>query len=180
PVAKKIKVAGSSSGLQALNSIPFSLSEFQSMLGEKERKLLTLECETIGTSYWHRLKDEIRKSYFLQLKRFLYDTGVKGPDDSTKSLKVYPSPKNFYLWSNLTPLGHVKVLIIGQAHSGSGSRCTRSSRRTRHIGLCFSVPPGVAIPPSSRNVMRALLIYAETKAEYPEFEPPKHGRAAPA
>ncbi|KAH9936045.1 uracil-DNA glycosylase-like protein [Amylocystis lapponica] len=160
PVAKKIKVAGSSSGLQTLNSIPLSLSEFQNTLGEEERKLLTLECETMGRSWLKLLKDEIRKSYFLQLKRFLYDAGVKGPDDSAKSLKVYPSPKNIYSWSNLTPLGRVKVVIIGQdPYHGPGQA----------HGLCFSVPPGVAIPPSLRN------IYAEIKAEYPEFEPPKHG-----
>jgi len=36
-------------------------------------------------------------------------------------------------------------------------------------GLCFSVPTGVAVPPSLRN------IYLELKAEYPGFEVPKHG-----
>lgn len=36
-------------------------------------------------------------------------------------------------------------------------------------GLCFSVRPGVRIPPSLRN------IYKEIKEEYPEFDVPKHG-----
>ncbi|GAA5917176.1 hypothetical protein JCM5296_005591 [Sporobolomyces johnsonii] len=35
--------------------------------------------------------------------------------------------------------------------------------------MCFSVRPGVKIPPSLRN------IYKEIKDEYPEFEVPKHG-----
>ncbi|PSR88988.1 hypothetical protein PHLCEN_2v4950 [Hermanssonia centrifuga] len=160
PGAKKIKLdhaAGSpSSGLsgsKSLNSIPFSLSGFVSSLSDEEKQLLALECETIGKSWQvlsslarlrtrvrgadraFRLKvlnDEIRKPYFIKLKRFLWDQGVKGPDDSAKSLKIYPArelchqrrivatltelytARNIYSWSNLTPLGRVKVVIIGQ------------------------------------------------------------------
>ena len=37
------------------------------------------------------LKDEIRKSYFLELKRFLWKEGIQGPDDEVKGpSKVYP------------------------------------------------------------------------------------------
>ena len=39
------------------------------------------------------LKDEIRKPYFIKLKEFLWEQGVKGVDDSSKSLKVYPARK---------------------------------------------------------------------------------------
>ncbi|KAG8728475.1 hypothetical protein FRC11_010976, partial [Ceratobasidium sp. 423] len=35
--------------------------------------------------------------------------------------------------------------------------------------LCFSVRPGVQVPPSLRNM------YKEIKSSYPSFEPPKHG-----
>ena len=75
------------------------------------------------------LKDEIKKPYFIDLKKFLWNEGVKGPDDSTAASKVYPSrnkilfyssnpltyfsAKNIYSWSN-TPLGRVRVVIIGQ------------------------------------------------------------------
>ncbi|KAF9818587.1 hypothetical protein IEO21_02692 [Rhodonia placenta] len=169
PAAKKIKLAGSGTTASAgtaltsqaaLNSIPFSLSAFQEQLSDEERKLLALECETMGKSWLKVLKDEMRKAYFLKLKQFLYDAGVKGANDSAQNLKVYPAPKNIYAWSNLTPLGRVKVVIIGQdPYHGPGQA----------HGLCFSVPPGVAVPPSLRN------IYAEIRAEYPEFEPPKHG-----
>ncbi|OBZ72214.1 Uracil-DNA glycosylase [Grifola frondosa] len=157
PSAKKLKVDGST---PSLNSIPLSMSELQNSFSDEEKKLLSLECETLGKSWLKLLKDEIRKPYFLQLKRFLYDQGVKGVNDSAKSLKVYPSPQNIYSWSNLTPLGRVKVVIIGQdPYHGPGQA----------HGLCFSVPPGIDIPPSLRN------IYAEIKTEYPAFEPPKHG-----
>lgn len=85
---------------------------------------------------------------------------MKGAQDSAKNLKVYPAPQNIYSWSNLTPLGRVKVVIIGQdPYHGP---------RQAH-GLCFSVPHGVQIPPSLRN------IYKEIKNEYPEFDPPQHG-----
>ncbi|KAI0297237.1 uracil-DNA glycosylase [Multifurca ochricompacta] len=72
--------------------------------------------------------------------------------------------RNIYSWSNYTPLGKVRVVMIGQdPYHGP---------RQAH-GLCFSVPPGVSTPPSLRN------IYAEIKAEYEEFVPPKHGNLIP-
>lgn len=111
----------------------------------------------MGKSWLKLLKDEIKKPYFINLKQFLWDAGIKGMDDIPRN--VYPSPKNIYKWSD-TPLGKIKVVIIGQdPYHGAGQA----------HGLCFSVPVGVGIPPSLRN------IYAELKAEYPEFEPPKHG-----
>ncbi|KAF9466529.1 uracil-DNA glycosylase [Collybia nuda] len=113
----------------------------------------------MGKSWLKVLKDEIRKPYFISLKKFLWAEGVRGPDDTPKSVKVYPSPANIYAWSN-TPLGKVKVVILGQdPYHGRGQA----------HGLCFSVPIGVSVPPSLRN------IYAELKAEYPEFKPPQHG-----
>ncbi|KZT07713.1 uracil-DNA glycosylase [Laetiporus sulphureus 93-53] len=170
PPNKKIKITAarsisthSSSSLNALtplDAIEFSVSQFQQSLSDEEKKLLALECETMGTSWLKVLHDEIRKPYFIELKRFLYDAGVKGPNDSAPNLKIYPAPKNIYAWSKLTPLGRVKVVIIGQdPYHGPGQA----------HGLCFSVPPGVPVPPSLRN------IYAEIKQEYPQFEPPKHG-----
>jgi hypothetical protein len=37
------------------------------------------------------LKEEIKKPYFISLKKFLWEEGVHGPDESAKNLKVYPS-----------------------------------------------------------------------------------------
>lgn len=39
------------------------------------------------------LKEEIRKPYFIKLKEFLWKEGVKGPSDSSPSLKIYPARK---------------------------------------------------------------------------------------
>ena len=46
------------------------------------------------------LKDEIRKPYFLKLKTFLWEQGVKGPTDSVKGLQVYPERKNTEICNN--------------------------------------------------------------------------------
>jgi len=77
------------------------------------------------------LKDEIKKPYFISLKKFLWEEGVKGAEDTPKSVKVYPprelycsglithheiicfTAKHIYAWSD-TPLGKVKVVILGQ------------------------------------------------------------------
>jgi uracil-DNA glycosylase len=177
PTAKKLKLsasepplptkntASSASGSKnlRLNAIPFSLTQYQESLSTDQRGLLALECAYMGKSWLKVLKDEIKKPYFIALKKFLWEEGVRGPDEIPKSLKIFPSPDNIYAWSN-TPLGKVKIVIIGQdPYHGPGQA----------HGLCFSVPPGVTVPPSLRN------IYAEIKAEYPEFEPPKHGYLTP-
>ncbi|TFK40249.1 uracil-DNA glycosylase-like protein [Crucibulum laeve] len=113
----------------------------------------------MGKSWLKLLQDEIKKPYFLSLKRFLWEEGVRGVDNTPANIKIYPSPSNIYAWSN-TPLGKIKVVIVGQdPYHGAGQA----------HGLCFSVPAGVAVPPSLRN------IYAELKSEYPDFKPPNHG-----
>ncbi|KAG1791722.1 uracil-DNA glycosylase-like protein [Suillus plorans] len=169
PAAKKLKLGASSSGpdsakitvagVQRLNAIPFSLSQYVESIPQDQKHLLKLESECMGKSWLKLLKEEIKKPYFISLKKFLWEEGVHGPDESAKNLKVYPSPKDIYAWSN-TPLGKVKVVIIGQDPYHGPNQAH---------GLCFSVPKGVTVPPSLKN------IYAEIKAEYPEFEPPKHG-----
>ena len=47
----QLLAGGSSSGQQALNSIPFSLSEYTTSLTEDQKRLLNLECETMGKSW---------------------------------------------------------------------------------------------------------------------------------
>lgn len=172
PPAKKAKVKATNSsgitatssssisvGVQRLNAIPFSLSEYIESLPEEHRHLLQLECECMGKSWLKLLKDEIKKPYFIALKKFLWDEGVCALDDPISVLKVYPPPRNIYSWSN-TPLGKLKVVIIGQDPYHGPNQAH---------GLCFSVPKGVGVPPSLRN------IYLEIKAEYPDFQPPNHG-----
>ncbi|CCO36857.1 uracil-DNA glycosylase [Rhizoctonia solani AG-1 IB] len=145
-------------GVMALKYIPFSMDAFVAELNDEQKKLLQLECETLNKVWFKVLKDELTKPYFIKLKQFLWEEGIKDPE--TLCTKIYPPAKDIYSWSRCTPLGRVKVVIIGQdPYHGP---------KQAH-GLCFSVRPGVQVPPSLRNM------YKEIKSSYPAFEPPKHG-----
>ncbi|KZV97803.1 hypothetical protein EXIGLDRAFT_349240, partial [Exidia glandulosa HHB12029] len=61
---------------QKLNSIPFSLNNFVNSLSEEERGLLQLECESLNLVWLKMLQDEVRKKYFLDLKRWLHQEGL--------------------------------------------------------------------------------------------------------
>ncbi|RXW24278.1 hypothetical protein EST38_g1550 [Candolleomyces aberdarensis] len=104
--------------LPKLNSIPFSLTNFQKSLSDEEKGLLQLECETLGLSWMKLLQSEIRKPYFLKLKKFLWDNGLKSAQNTPQTVNIYPPAKDIYNWSK-TPLGKVKVVIIGQGSQNS-------------------------------------------------------------
>lgn len=72
---------------------------------------------------------------------------------------VYPPEPQVFAALHLTPLASVRAVILGQdPYHGPGQA----------HGLCFSVPPGVAIPPSLRN------IYAERETDL-GLPAPNHG-----
>ncbi|QRW25265.1 Uracil DNA glycosylase superfamily [Rhizoctonia solani] len=146
-------------GVTALKYIPFSMDNFIAGLNDEQKKLLQLECETLNKVWFKVLQDELTKPYFIKLKQFLWEEGIKDPE--TLCTKIYPPAKDIYSWSRCTPLGRVKVVIIGQdPYHGP---------KQAH-GLCFSVRPGVQVP-----LPYATQMYKEIKSTYPSFEPPKHG-----
>ncbi len=60
---------------------------------------------------------------------------------------VYPPSERWFAAFNTTPFEQVKVVILGQdPYHGLGQA----------EGLCFSVPPGVPIPPSLINIYQEL------------------------
>ena len=86
------------------------------------------------------LASEFSKAYFLQLKAFL-------KEEKNSGQLIYPPGKQIFAAFDSTPFDQVKVVIIGQdPYHGPGQA----------HGLCFSVLPGVAIPPSLRNVYQEL------------------------
>jgi uracil-DNA glycosylase len=88
------------------------------------------------------LGDELRKPYFSELVEFVAKERAEGP--------VYPPDDEVFAALAATPYDRVKVLVLGQdPYHGAG----------QGHGLCFSVRPGVRIPPSLRN------IYKEMKEE---------------
>lgn len=96
----------------------------------------------ISNDWLPALQGEFQKDYYKQLFSFVkqeYSTQV-----------IYPPADDIFNALHLTPLKDVKVLILGQD--------PYFNERQAH-GLCFSVQPGVDIPPSLKN------IYAELETD---------------
>ncbi len=88
---------------------------------------------------WHAvLEEEIRKPYIQDLKKFLEEEERNGQ-------VVYPpQPLVFHAFSQ-TPWEEVKVVIVGQdPYHGPGQA----------HGLSFSVPCGILMPPSLKNIFK--------------------------
>lgn len=93
----------------------------------------------IEDSWRHILAPEFEKDYFIKLKSFLVEEKIKEI--------IYPSGDEIFAAFNYTPLHDVKVVILGQdPYHGPGQA----------HGLCFSVPDGIKIPPSLRNIYKEL------------------------
>lgn len=74
--------------------------------------------------------------------------------------KVFPEKDLVFNAFKLTPLSNLKVVILGQDPYHNDGQAH---------GLSFSVPEGIAIPPSLRN------IYTELVNDIPGFRYPNHG-----
>ena len=82
---------------------------------------------------------EFAKPYWTALQRFV--------TDERATHEVYPPREQVFAALHATALADVKVVILGQdPYHGLGQA----------HGLCFSVPPGVRVPPSLRNVFAEL------------------------
>jgi len=93
----------------------------------------------IEPSWKSALANEFSSAYFEALSAFVRSAYVHGP--------VFPPPKLVFNAFNLCPLPEVRVVILGQdPYHGPGQA----------HGLSFSVPDGVAIPPSLRNIYKEI------------------------
>jgi len=85
------------------------------------------------------LRPEFEKPYFLELKSFLLE--------EKKLYRIYPPGNRIFAAFDYTPFSQVKVVILGQdPYHGDGQA----------HGLCFSVPEGIALPPSLVNIYKEL------------------------
>lgn len=83
---------------------------------------------------------EFSKPYMQKLKQFLIS------EQQAKKI-IYPKNSEIFNAFNFTPFSRVKVVIVGQdPYHGSNQA----------HGLCFSVQPSVALPPSLVNVYKEL------------------------
>ena len=103
-------------------------------------------------SWLSRLEGQFQQPYMQKLREFLVMRKQHGA-------VIYPPGPQVFNALNSTPFEQVRVVILGQdPYHGPGQA----------HGLCFSVQPGVRIPPSLVN------IYQEINSDL-GIKPPSHG-----
>ncbi len=86
------------------------------------------------------LKDEFEQPYMQSLKQFLLSEKQQGK-------VIYPTSDLIFNALNTTPFDSVKVVILGQDPYHGPNQAH---------GLCFSVLPGVRLPPSLLNIFKEI------------------------
>jgi uracil-DNA glycosylase len=97
------------------------------------------------------LRGEFAKQYWVELQQFVAT--------ERSHAVVYPPHDEVFAALHLTPYAEVKAVILGQDPYHGPNQAH---------GLCFSVRPGVALPPSLHN------IFKELEADL-GVSPPSHG-----
>ena len=94
----------------------------------------------LESSWKQRLQDEFDLPYMAGLRQYLLDRKRNGAT-------IYPPGKLIFNALDSTPFDQVKIVILGQdPYHGPGQA----------HGLCFSVPEGVAVPPSLLNIYKEI------------------------
>jgi len=91
----------------------------------------------IEESWKQLLSGEFNKPYFVQLTQFVKSEYSNHP--------IYPPGKLIFNAFDKCPFDHVKVVILGQDPYHEPGQAH---------GLCFSVPEGIAFPPSLQNIFK--------------------------
>ena len=115
--------------------------------------MVSVQDVNIEASWKKALAHEFAQPYFAQIK-----AGLLAEKNAGKT--IYPRGSLIFNAFNTTPLPEVKVVILGQDPYHQPNQA---------MGLSFSVPHGVAIPPSLRNV------YKELARTIDGFIIPNHG-----
>lgn len=95
----------------------------------------------IDPSWFELLEEDFGSSWFQQLKTALVEKKAKGEI-------IYPPGKLIFNAFNLTPVEDVKIVVLGQDPYHNPGEA---------MGLSFSVPPGVKIPPSLKNIFKEII-----------------------
>jgi uracil-DNA glycosylase len=94
----------------------------------------------IESTWLSHLAEEFSKPYFAQIKQFLTAEKKSGKT-------IYPPGPLIFNAFNQTPFDKVRVVILGQdPYPGTGQA----------MGLCFSVPENVPVPPSLKNIYKEM------------------------
>lgn len=102
---------------------------------------------------WEKvLEDELEQPYIKKLEDFL--------ETEYKEHTVFPPANLIFNAFKQTPFNNVRAVILGQDPYHKVGQAK---------GLAFSVPKDIAIPPSLRNIYKAL------KNDFENYEIPSHG-----
>lgn len=93
----------------------------------------------IDSSWYEVLKAQFEAPYFGQLKEFLVGERAQ--------YTCYPPGSKIFAAFDRTPFDKVKVVILGQDPYHEPGQA---------MGLCFSVPDGIAVPPSLVNIIKEI------------------------
>ncbi len=93
----------------------------------------------IDNDWLEPLSAEFKKPYYARLYKFV--------NSEYAAHTIYPAKKDVFAAYDRTPLAKVKVLILGQDPYHEPGQAH---------GLCFSVNPGIEIPPSLVNIYKEL------------------------
>jgi uracil-DNA glycosylase len=89
---------------------------------------------------WHEIvADEFNKTYFIELNKFL--------NQAITQTEIFPPENQIFTALALTSYVNTRVVIIGQDPYHDNGQAH---------GLCFSVNPGIKLPPSLRNIFKEL------------------------
>lgn len=94
---------------------------------------------SIEPSWKEQLHDEFDKPYFVRLTQAVHKEYAQGP--------CYPPGRLIFNAFNLCPFDRVKVVIIGQDPYHEPGQA---------MGLSFSVPQGIVMPPSLVNIFKEI------------------------
>jgi uracil-DNA glycosylase len=106
---------------------------------------------------WQKvLKEELKQPYISELEKFL--------ENEYSQYSIFPPEDLIFDAFRKTPFNKVNAVILGQDpyHKIEQAR-----------GLAFSVPKGIAIPPSLRNIYKAL------QNDFENFKIPTNGDLSP-
>lgn len=117
-----------------------------------EKITINIEDIKINDDWKEFLKEEFNKNYFLEIKKRYIQA-------LNNNAIIYPPANLTFNAFNLTPLDGLKIVLLGQDPYHQPNQA---------MGLSFSVPYGVKIPPSLLN------IYKELKTDL-GIEPSKSG-----
>lgn len=117
-----------------------------------EKITINIEDIKINDDWKEFLKEEFNKNYFLEIKKHYIQA-------LNNNAIIYPPANLTFNAFNLTPLDGLKIVLLGQDPYHQPNQA---------MGLSFSVPYGVKIPPSLLN------IYKELKTDL-SIEPSKSG-----